>query len=151
MISLQERFENKVELIPFSTCHWWVAYTTSKGYGTFRGKYEKEFAHRVSYKLYKGKICEGLYVLHKCDNPTCVNPDHLFLGTQADNMRDMCDKGRQNKLRGEVANSSKLTEADIRKIRAFKKDISYVKMAKIFNISKSHLCRIINRQIWSHI
>ena len=151
MISLRERFEIKVELVPFSTCHWWTAYTDSKGYGTFRGKSEKQRAHRVAYELYNGPIPKGLLVLHKCDNPSCVNPVHLFLGTQADNMKDMCDKGRQNKTKGEHANGSKLTDIEVRKIKKFKKTISYVEMAKIFGTSKSHLHRILTNQSWEHI
>lgn len=94
--SLSKRFHEKVEFIPFHSCWEWVGSKTSRGYGRInrgarRGKIEK--AHRVAYELYiapPGELC----VLHRCDNPGCVNPYHLFLGTQGDNVLDMMKKKR---------------------------------------------------------
>jgi len=96
-MSFLDRFLNKVELIPFTDCWFWIGSKhSSKGYGSFRLKKPIK-AHRASWILYKGEIPENLHVLHKCDNPLCVNPDHLFLGTNADNVKDKVAKKRQYK------------------------------------------------------
>ena len=93
-------FLNKVERIPFFDCWIWhkaynrTMYRCSKEkYGSYKGKP----AHRVSWTLFKGEIPNKLWVLHKCDNPFCVNPDHLFLGTAKDNNQDKAQKGRCHK------------------------------------------------------
>lgn len=79
-------------------CHVWVGARMAKGYGVFVFKGERYSAHRVAYTQSHGPIQHGMYVCHKCDRPYCVNPDHLFLGTHTDNMRDMATKGRGGKL-----------------------------------------------------
>jgi hypothetical protein len=87
---VKERFETKVIQIPFSDCHYWIAGVSADGYGWFGVNSKKpDKAHRVAYRLYVGEIPEGLFVLHSCDNKLCVNPAHLRLGTQSDNMRDL--------------------------------------------------------------
>lgn len=87
-----ERFEEKIEKI--DSCWIWVGAFFKSGYGRFSFGKKKVRAHRFSYELYIGKIPKGIYVLHRCDNPCCVNPLHLFLGTHLDNMMDMESKGR---------------------------------------------------------
>jgi hypothetical protein len=94
---LEERFWEKVA--KGDGCWLWTASLGSTGYGQIcvrdeKGQYRQTKAHRVSWILTNGPIPGGLQVLHKCDNPPCVNPDHLFLGTAIDNMRDMAAKGR---------------------------------------------------------
>lgn len=93
--TLLTRFESKYEPVPFCGCWLWTASTNSKGYGTIAvAKNKTEMAHRVAYQLFVGEIPQGKTVLHRCDTPCCVNPDHLFLGTRADNSLDMNVKGR---------------------------------------------------------
>ena len=93
-LPLEERFWARVGEPDSNGCWPWLGTKRHTGYGKIRNHYKHEGTHRVSYTLNVGPIPQGLHVLHKCDNPTCVNPDHLFLGTQADNMKDMFKKGR---------------------------------------------------------
>lgn len=90
--SVEERFWSKVQKSP--ECWIWMASTTSFGHGVFFINGRQDLAHRAAYTLCVGSIPGDLHVLHHCDNPRCVRPDHLFLGTHQDNMRDMRDKGR---------------------------------------------------------
>lgn len=84
-----------------STCWLWVASTDPKGYGIFWDGYQQIKAHRYSYTIYKGLIPIGIYVCHLCDNPSCVNPDHLWLGSAKDNIQDCIKKGRKNMPKGD--------------------------------------------------
>lgn len=93
---------------------WQRSHHMQKGYGNFRWKKRTHSAHRESYRAHNGPIPDGMVVMHSCDNPACCNPAHLLLGTQADNLKDMRDKGRQ--ARGE-ASRSVLTNADVMAIR----------------------------------
>lgn len=103
--SVNERFFKRFERDSVSQCWIWTGWVNPKGYGTISGnlldgtKVRGALAHRVSWLIHKGQIpndgsAHGTVVMHKCDNPRCVNPEHLMLGTQADNVRDMDDKGR---------------------------------------------------------
>jgi len=93
-----ERFHEKYVINPDNGCWEWTATLDQSGYGLLGYEGSMKGAHRFSYKIYKGEIPKGLYVLHKCDNPPCVNPEHLFLGTQKDNMDDMYNKGRAKRM-----------------------------------------------------
>lgn len=112
--SLLERFMAKVS-IPSDPegCWEWLANKNNKGYGLLRpgGSAPRKLSHRISYELHRGPIPEGVHVLHKCDNPGCNNPDHLFLGSQRENMIDKERKGRAN-------HTSKLNSDQVREIRA---------------------------------
>lgn len=88
--TLYERIEEKIERVPFTECWFWIATVNNKGYGQLNGKY----AHRVSYELSNGPIPQGMFVLHSCDVPCCVNPAHLRVGTQKDNMKDAAKRDR---------------------------------------------------------
>lgn len=113
------RLERKIERVPISGCWIYTGFLDPEGYGKFMEAGKQLRAHRYSYTLHKGNIPEGLFVCHTCDVPCCVNPDHLWLGTHDDNMKDKVKKGRSNGNRplkekynkppiGETQNSSSL-------------------------------------------
>jgi hypothetical protein len=111
------RFENRFIPEPMSGCWLWLG-VEFKGRSNRYGRYNRKPAHRISYSLYKGKIPSGLFVLHKCDNGLCVNPDHLFLGTHDDNMADKKAKGRglaknSHIVSGDSHYNSKLSADDV--------------------------------------
>lgn len=123
-------------------------------YGYIFLDYKQYYVHRVSWELHKGKIPEGLFVLHRCDNPGCVNPDHLFLGTQKTNMRDCANKGRINPgkpdNRGERNGQAVLTADDVLKIRCMhRKGINTQEIATIFAVSTKHVRAIVRRKRWA--
>ncbi len=148
-LSLQERFEDKVELIPFSTCHFWNACANHRGYGQISIGAKMVSAHRASYELYVDKIPEGMHVLHKCDNPPCVNPDHLFLGTNYDNVKDRDSKGRQVSAKGEDNPGAKLKECDVIDIRS--SEMTKAQLSRKYNVSHRLIRNVINRTAWRHV
>lgn len=131
-------------------CWEWLGYKTRKGYGTQRFGGKKILAHRYSYELYNGKIPDGLCICHKCDNPSCVNPDHLFLGTIQENNLDCIKKGRI--ARGEKR-GSKLKEEDIKLIRNLYNTykIYHKQIATMFGVSRTSITLILNNKRWSHV
>lgn len=151
-MDILERLNSHVELIPFSTC-WWFTGSLRQGYGRISKNGRPVSAHRLSYELHKGEIPEGLHVCHTCDNRSCVNPDHLFAGTQQDNMDDMVKKGRWGGAdqKGEMHSSVKLTEPDVLEIRELAGTMTQRKIADKFNVGFVQISRIISRDRWSHI
>jgi hypothetical protein len=154
---------------PNTGCWLWIAAVSKSGYGASYNNGKQQSAHRMSWEIENGKIPEGMFVCHKCDEKTCVNPDHLFLGTPKDNMQDMINKGRRvvpstrNRMRGcdwrdahlgklptgEAHHGSKLTETDVLAIRA--SDDPGVILATKYNVSNNTISRVRRRLIWSHI
>lgn len=119
--SIIQRFQSVISPEPMSGCWLWAACADRLGYGQWRFDGRIQKAHRVAWQLYRAPIPNGLLVLHRCDVPSCVNPDHLWLGTQADNVADMIAKERQRhdrNPRGEHNGRAKLTESDVQAIRA---------------------------------
>lgn len=145
-----ERFWEKVDKT--GDCWEWTAHKNKQGYGTFHteGGY---LAHRFSWFLHNGKIPEDLYVCHHCDNPGCVNPDHLFLGTYKDNMQDAVNKGRMADQRGEANGHSKLTKKQVLAIREEYKtgNITQKELAIKYNVSQVTIWMIVTRRTWRHI
>ena len=112
-----DRFWGKVQKGPDDQCWHWVAYKRPDGYGQFYLDGKTVTAHRTAWQLTSGRIPNGLCVCHKCDNPSCVNPGHLFLGTMTDNIRDRDAKGRNGSNQGENGPTAILTEKDVLDIR----------------------------------
>lgn len=142
---------DKVVMIPFHSCWEWSAQHSKSGYSIFWMDNKPWRAHRVSYELFVGTIIKGLLVCHKCDNRACVNPKHLFLGTQKENMSDMVTKGRS--LKGVKHNLAKLTEDDVKKIREIHSipGTNYRQTARQFNVDPALIRRIVLKNQWKHI
>ena len=145
---LVDRFWQYVEKTP--TCWLWTA-GKSHGYGTLRANGRNVVAHRFSWELVNGPIPSGLIVCHSCDMPACVNPAHLFLGTDADNIADKVSKGRH--YHGEAHHKAKLTEHDVLFIRErwAAGGVSQRHLAKTFSIDPSLVSDIVRRKRWKHI
>lgn len=121
-----------------------------KGYARIGKKGEDSpLASRYVCKYLKGIDPKGNIVCHTCDNPKCVNPDHLFIGTTLDNFKDMRIKGRS--ARGERNTQAKLTEKEVKKIRKLENELDSAKVAEIFDISKSTVLSIWSKKTWKHI
>jgi len=152
--SIEERLWEKVK--KQDGCWLWTGSTNEDGYGKIyasggNGQKEKKVSvHRVAWESINGKITDGMSVLHQCDNPPCCNPNHLFLGTQADNIHDMYAKGRNRNIGplGEAAPSAKLTADQVREIRSRKSSLA---LAKEFGISYRHLRQLFTGVRWKHI
>lgn len=133
------------------TCWIWKGFVTGSGYGQVRLPWpsrRKTGAHRLSYMVHVGSIPPGAVVCHTCDEPLCVRPDHLFIGTQKDNQEDMVKKGRS--ARGECCGSAKLTWDKVRSIRSAYSDgnITQKGLGLEFGIDQSVICRILTGKIW---
>lgn len=145
------RFEANVQ--KSDGCWVWMGRLTRRGYGSVlsaRPKRRAMAAHRISWELYRGPIPEGMLVLHRCDYPPCVNPDHLFLGTVADNNRDMVEKGRST--RGERHPKARLKACDVLEIRRLSESgATNQAVATMFGVSDSTIDAIRNRRRWNHV
>lgn len=130
-------------------CWIWKAAYDKGGYGRFCYKSKAERAHRVSWELHNGLIPKELCVLHKCDVRGCVNPNHLFLGTRVDNIKDMDNKGRRVSLKGNKNGNSKLNEEKVKSIRQlFLKGHSKSKLALKFGVTSQMISRIVRNKNW---
>lgn len=134
-------------------CWQWTGTCFSSGYaraGLYKRNGRKNFsqrASRMSYEVFVGKIPKGFLICHKCDNPKCVNPDHLFLGKPKDNSQDMVSKDRS--LKGEKNNNSKLTEKMVMEIRKSKRSKEF--LAKKYKVSVCTIRDVLIRRTWSHV
>jgi hypothetical protein len=164
----REELEARMRVMP-SGCIEWTGNIDGTGYGRFCFKRKIELAHRAAWRLLKGAIPAGACLLHKCDNPPCVNPDHLFLGDRGDNARDMASKGRQwiqqrperrldtlvcpmeLRPRGETHGMSKLTTAQVVVIRErSSRGERGIHLAAEYGVARTLIGMIINGQLWRH-
>lgn len=127
-------------------CWIWIAAKDRDGYGAIQIKGVKERAHRVAWVMANGTIPSGMVVCHRCDTPSCVNPNHLFLGTILDNNRDKVRKGRGSA--GERHGRAKLTRGDVAEIRRLSRWVLHQELAWKFGVSKSLIGQVVNGQIW---
>jgi hypothetical protein len=149
-LSAQERFAKQV--IKREGCWGWRASRDHDGYPIFRGEFDGvryTKAHRFSYALHTGEHPGPRHVMHSCDNPRCTNPDHLSLGTNADNMADKIAKGRARVCRGEEAGHAKITRAQAEAIKADAR--AYVVIAAEHGIAPSTVGSIKNGESWRHV
>lgn len=147
--SAQYRIETNSIPEPNSGCWIWLKCLNHHGYAhlTYKGKQHR--GHRLSWETYHGPIPDGLLVLHRCDNRACVNPEHLFVGTYADNMGDMIKKGRDRHDRGERASRAILTERDVIEIRT--STLSLTELCKRYSAHRNTIDAVLKRQSWKHL
>lgn len=154
---------------PNSGCWLFSGGTAGAGYGRFSCAAASNYAHRAAWLAFKGPIPAGLMVLHRCDTPCCVNPDHLFLGTSQDNLRDMIGKGRAGFQRypaayrkmgakvgstqvGRRHSSALLDEEDVRVIRfLLRRGALHVDVARCFNVSSRTIASIASGRSWRSV
>jgi len=141
-----KNFWSKVKGRGTDQCWHWTAYVSPTGYGSFHVNRKRILAHRYSYQLQYGEIPKGYLVMHKCDNPSCVNPNHLMIGTHVDNMRDMAEKNRSAKT------NASLTDDDVVTIKG---RLSHgerpVEIAKDYPVGRSAVSLIKHGYNWRHV
>jgi len=146
-MSAKERIMRQTKMA--GDCWEWTGQKDKDGYGkiTFKGKFERP--HRLAFKTFMGEIPNGMMVCHRCDNPPCVNPEHLFLGSALVNRRDAEMKGRQT-IKGIKNPKAKLTEKQVAEIRDFLDDhvLNKSQIARNFGVSKSTISRISLGKLW---
>ena len=152
-----QHFLKHFTILTEDECWEWQGATAGKGYGQFH-YHKTQYAHVSSYLFFIGSIPKRrgkkkLFVCHSCDNPLCVNPKHLWLGTHQQNMDDMVNKGRQSHSLGEDASQSKLNTRKVLKIRRLYKTgkYSYSQLGKRYNVAISTIQHIVERRNWKHV
>jgi hypothetical protein len=148
-----KRFWLRISKSSPDECWPWQASKKRDGYGQVKYEGKMQLAHRIAYRLSFGEIPKGKLVCHHCDNPPCCNPSHLFIGTDADNRRDMVQKGRERHANGSRIRRAKFTESQVLEIR--KSHIPFVHSARAISeklgVHKSCIEKILQRVTWQHI
>lgn len=149
-IGFVKRFWEKVDKRSDDECWNWKGLLNTNGYPTISICNRYWLAHRMSYLIHYGKISPDLYIMHKCDNPKCVNPNHLIEGTPKQNTNDAISKHRM--LIGEKNGMSKLSESDVIRIRALRNEGSTLSsLAKQYGVYSSCICKVCRKTHWKHI
>lgn len=146
-VTLQQRFEEKFVVADSGCWEWTGTRHRHAGYGQFRLGPKMIYAHRASWVIYNGQPPQGLHILHRCDNRLCVNPGHLFLGTNDENMADMVAKGRQ--AQRERHGRSKLTGEQVKAIRGLGGKMLQREIAAMFGIRQQQVSHILRGVHWS--
>lgn len=152
----KERFFNRIQKSLYNDCWLWIGNKNRQGYGIFFDDSGKEVrAHRYSYFIEYGHLDKTKYVCHTCDNPSCVNPKHLWEGTAKDNNEDCRNKNRAKyppDQKGENHSQHKLTEDDVLFIRQeFKAGVSQADLMRKYNMSRNTIHKICKNKTWKHI
>lgn len=156
-----DRVMSRIEIIPESGCWIFMGALNEAGYGIVglggRGA-GNDRAHRITYRHFVGETPKGMYVCHRCDVPSCCNPDHLFLGTSKDNNHDMRRKGRESNPprnhhdKGEYRYNAKLTEAKVLEIRdRYSSGVSDYLLSKEYGVSRGVIYRVARKITWRHV
>lgn len=149
--TIEHMLERKSIRIPWSGCQIWMGCVSSKGYGwvgIFKTN-KRMTVHRLSWILKNGSIPDGMHVLHKCDVPSCINPDHLFLGTNNDNVADRVRKGRSGSPKGENCHKARLTTEQVIAIRADTR--RNYEIALSYGVDQCTISHVKLRRSWKHI
>lgn len=149
VIIANDRFMSKTIQIPIAGCWLWTAYLDKAGYGMFWLNGTMRLSHRVAFELFRGSIPQEKHVCHSCDVRSCVNPAHLWLGTNDENIKDKVRKQRQAFLRGENHPNAKLTAADVLTIRA--SVLSTKQLVDAYGLERSTIKKIRSRRLWGHL
>ncbi len=146
-------FIRRMSVVSRGGCWEWSGYRDRHGYGIqqFRGKRHR--AHRIAHIVFRGAIPAGIFVCHKCDNPPCCNPDHLFLGTQKDNMADASSKMRTYRPIGILSNTCKLTESKVIRIRRdyARGGVSTIALAQRYGCQPANVHCIVALKNWKYL
>lgn len=144
---VRRRFWSKVRFT--DSCWLWESAGDANGYGRFRVGRRVRLAHRVAWELTFGPVPEGGLVLHHCDNPPCVRPDHLYVGTYRDNAQDMLARNRRAYSRGEEHPSARLTLSQVEEIRRLAgSGWSHRRLAALFGVGKSTVTSVLSGRTW---
>lgn len=153
--AIEIRLEDKSVFIPFSGCQIWIGPSVPRGYGVISKNGRQTYTHRVAWELVNGPIPFGMQVLHDCDVPSCINPDHLHIGTHKDNMREKSERDKCNSPVGELNGLAKLTQSQVEYIRKvyvpYDKHFSCKPLAMQLGVSSSSVYAAAKKITWRSI